>query len=89
MLLFEAIVLGRPVVSVQPGLIRENTFEAGVAGYAPTLTDAATAASSLERLIRDASERTSLLADHDGFTAGLRPDSAEAVMRWLQRRTAA
>lgn len=88
MLLFEAMVLGRPVVSVQPGLIRENTFAPGVNGYARTLTDRMDALSLMTRLIRDPGERRTVLEGHGTFTTSLERDCVEPVLRWMRTVTA-
>lgn len=86
MLLFEAMVLGRPVVSVQPGLAREDTFRASVNGYARTLTDPAEAVTFLTRLIQDPQERRAVLAGHRSFTGTLRRNCFEPVLGWIRAR---
>lgn len=83
MLLFEALVLDRPVVSVQPGLARENTFMAGVQGYAQTLTDPDEGAAALTDLLRDPACRARTLARHRAFTATLARDPVAPVLDWI------
>jgi len=86
MLLLEAMVLDRPVISVQPGLQRENTFQAGVNGYARTLTDPAEAVSVMTQMIRDPEERRVALDGHRKFTDTLERDCVEPVLRWIRSR---
>lgn len=83
MLLFESLVLGRPVVSVQPGLTRENTFMPAVHGYAETLTDAAGGAGVLTALMRDPACRARTLAQHRAFTDTLERDPVTPVLDWI------
>src|SRR5262249_61600903 len=67
MLLIESIVLDRPVVSLQPGLTREDTFIVGRRGLAPALTDAVEGERVVSELIADRTTRLALLGRERRF----------------------
>lgn len=83
MLLLEAIVLGRPVVSLQPGLIRENTFIATTRGFARTFTDVKTALPPLTALIRESALQQREQQRNQSFLETLPPDPAANILRWI------
>lgn len=85
MLLLEAMIFGRPVVSVQPGLAREETFIAARRGYATTLTDADRAASVLQALLEDASARQQLSRRQAPFAEGIPADSITPLLNWIHK----
>ena len=84
MLLYEAMVLERPIVSVQPGLVREDTFAASERGFARTLTDRAQAITWLRDLLLDPEQRRTLLEMHRGFTGRLPRSRAEGLLAWIR-----
>ena len=83
MLLLEAMLLGRPVVSVQPGLSRENMFRAGHRGYARILTDPVEGESLLAQLIQSGSFRQETVARHQPFVDSVAKDSLSPLMSWI------
>lgn len=85
-LLLEAIVLGRPVVSLQPGLSRENTFVAGRRGLAP-LTDQAAGGRVLTGLLCDAAARRALFETQRPFVDTIPTDPVTPIMNWISERT--
>ncbi|HVL68423.1 MAG TPA: hypothetical protein VM364_14265 [Vicinamibacterales bacterium] len=87
-LLIEAMVLGRPVISVQPGLLRENTFEPAVRGWTDTLVDPGAARARCAELMTDPNARRELLLRHQGMADGLCGDST-AVEDWLRANSRA
>ena len=84
MLLLEAVVLGRPVISVQPGLGRENTMVASQRGFVRTLTDAADGDRVLRELLMSEQRRCTELDLNRRFLDLLPPDSTSAVLKWLR-----
>jgi len=86
MLLLEAIAAGRPVVSVQPGLAREDTFIASRRGFVPLMTDAANAPAALAVLVASAEERARLLARNRQFLDTVDRSRGQAVARWIEER---
>jgi hypothetical protein len=85
MLLLEAIVLGKPVVSVQPGLIRENTFIAGQFGFAQTLTEPSTGEITLVDLIRNPNARQVEIMRHKPFLDRIPTDSVSPILNWISK----
>jgi hypothetical protein len=85
MLLLEAIAAGRPVVSVQPGLAREDTFIASRRGFVPLLTDA-DASAALARIIGSAEERRGLLARNRDFLGTVDRSRGQGLARWIEER---
>lgn len=85
-LLLEAIVLGRPVVSVQPGRIREDTFVASRRGFADALVDPEKAPRRLAALLTDGAARSAEQARNAGFLRTLHVDPAGAVHEWIGER---
>jgi hypothetical protein len=85
MLLLEAMVLGRPVISVQPGLMREDTFIASRRGFARTLTHPETAVQELTHLLTSAESRKTVRACNQGFLQTLPCDPYGAIREWISR----
>ena len=85
-LLLEAIALGRPVVSLQPGRTREDTFIASRRGFAEALVDSDVARERLRVLLTDAAARAAEQARNAGFLRTLQVDPAEAVRDWIGER---
>lgn len=83
MMLLEAMVLGRAVVSVQPGLSREETFVASARGSARTLTDAREAREVLAALMCSGSARDAERARHAPFLRETARDSRGVLLTWL------
>lgn len=83
-LLLEAAVFGRAVVSVQPGLLREDTFPPSRAGLGRTLTEAAEAEAKLVSLIRDPAERHGIAADSTAFVETLPADTTRPILTWIR-----
>ncbi len=84
MLLLEAVALGRPVISVQPGLEREDIFVASQRGCARTLTDADYATTELRNLMASAQTRSGELELNRRFLDLLPPDSTSNILDWLR-----
>ena len=82
--LVEAALMERAVISVQPGLIREDTFIPGVRGYAETLTDAEEAIKRLTALIVDPSKRDQVTDRLKGFRNSLDTGQRTPVCGWLR-----
>jgi hypothetical protein len=85
MLLLEAIVLGRPVVSVQPGLAREDTFIASARGFAEALTDPGEAEDRLGVLMSSETTRAAVRAANAGFLSGLPEEGSATILELLRR----
>jgi hypothetical protein len=83
-LLLESMVLGKPVISVQPGLRRENTFAASRLGFAGTLTDAAKAQRALTALLLSADRRDVLRAGHRPFLQAISKDPISPIANWIK-----
>lgn len=83
MLLLESIVLDRPVVSLQPGLTREDTFIVGRRGLAPTLTDPAEGRQIVSALLADPAARRSLLERERRFVELIPPDPVSPIASWI------
>jgi hypothetical protein len=86
MLLLESIVLARPVVSLQPGLIREDTFIVGRRGLAPTLTDPAEGERILSELIETPAARLALLERERQFIDLIPADPVSPIASWIRAR---
>ena len=84
MLLLEAVVLGRPVISVQPGLEREDTFVASQRGCARTLTVAVDGEAALRELIVSEQARSDELDLNRRFLDLMPRDSTSAILNWLR-----
>ncbi len=89
MLLLEAIVFGKPVVSIQPGLQREDTFIASCRGYADIFREEVSAVREVQSLIRDQDLRKRTAERNRGFLKTLHPHPGEAIRDWIQQRIAA
>jgi hypothetical protein len=85
-LLLESIVLGRPVVSLQPGLMREDTFIVGRRGLGPTLTDPAEGTRILSDLIEAPASRQALLERERRFIDMIPADPVSPIARWILAR---
>lgn len=83
--LVEASLMGRVVVSVQPGLTRENMFVPGQRGFADTLTDPKQAITRLCELMRDPVARQSAQDRLGGFRASLSSPAEAPLQSWLKR----
>jgi hypothetical protein len=83
MLLLESIVLDRPVVSLQPGLTREDTFIVGRRGLAPTLTDPAEGRRIVSDLLSDPAARRALLERERRFVELIPPDPVSPIASWI------
>ncbi len=84
-LLLEAIILGKPVISLQPGLIREDTFVASQRGFTEKLTDPTPAVARLTELIQSAPARAALWERNAAFLSSLPADSSAAILHLIQR----
>lgn len=84
-LLLEAIVLGKTVLSLQPNLAREDTFVAAQLGFARTLTDPDEGERAVFALIVDPAERERERARHAGFIRMIRGDRTAALDAWIRR----
>ena len=87
-LLLEAMVLGRPVISVQPGLIRENVFVASERGWAETLTDAAHGRARLHSLLIDPAARADVLRRHAPLAESADDRAGAGIAEWIERHAA-
>lgn len=83
MLLLESIVLDRPVVSLQPGLTREDTFIVGRRGLAPTLTDPVEGRRVVSDLLCDPAARRLLLERERRFVELIPPDPVSPIASWI------
>jgi hypothetical protein len=83
MLLLEAIVFGRPVLSVQPGLSREDTFIASERGFVDRLLDPEQAVSTLADHLCRPEQRAATRSKNAGFLETLDPSDGAAVAAWL------
>jgi hypothetical protein len=83
-LLLEAMVVGRPVVSLQPGLSRENVFVATERGWADTLTDP-DSREVLESLLTQPEQRARLLERHLPLARTADDRAGAAIHDWLDR----
>lgn len=84
MLLLEAIVLGKPVVSIQPGLIREDTFIASRLGFAQALVDPTLGEKELFRLFSDQAARSAEAIRQRGFLKNISIDPVSRILDWIQ-----
>jgi hypothetical protein len=87
MLLLEAIAFGRPVLSVQPGLIREDTFIASERGFVDKLLDRDSAVDTLADHLRRPERREATRSKNAGFLDTLDPSDGAAVADWLAEKT--
>jgi hypothetical protein len=83
-LLLRAVALGRPVVSVQPGLEREDTFVLSRRGLAPLATEHEAGVELVARLVADRGERERTLARSRTFLDGLPRDGAAPIVEWIE-----
>jgi hypothetical protein len=84
-LLLESMVLGKPVVSVQPGLLRENSFLASRRGYVRTFTDRAEGRTALTALMLSAGDRENLRAGHRPFLRTIAQDAISPIADWIRK----
>ena len=87
-LLIEAMILGKPVISSQPGLIRDETFIPSRLGCAKTLTDSTDGEIQLARLIQEPSARKAMLELHRPFIESIPVDSHTPILNWIRTHTA-
>ncbi|MEQ8711293.1 MAG: hypothetical protein RIC36_20095 [Rhodospirillales bacterium] len=83
--LVEASLMGRAVISVQPGLTRENMFVPGERGFADTLTDPEQAVARLCELMSDPVARQSARDRLSGFRSSLSSPADTPIQSWLKR----
>jgi hypothetical protein len=83
-LLLESAVLGRPVVSLQPGCVREDTFIASRRGYAARLVDDAQLAVLVD-LLCSPERRAEELQRNRSFLATIPANPEERIMDWIRR----
>ena len=88
-LLLEAMVLDRPVVSVQPGLRREDAFVPSSRGHARTLTDPREAQATLARLMESAQARAETMERHRGFVRAATGRPRASVGGWVAAQMSA
>lgn len=79
----EAALVGRPVLSVQPGLKRENMFIPGIRGYADTALDGESAVSSLVELIGNADARSAAIERLAPFRENIAGSGNSGIRQWL------
>jgi hypothetical protein len=84
MLLLEAMVLGRAVISVQPGLIREETFAPSARGAAITVTARDAGVDTIAELIVDAAKRSREVLRHAPFVREATVDGRSVVQEWIR-----
>lgn len=82
-LLLESVVLGRPVVSLQPGCVREDTFVASRRGYAARLTTEGHLA-KLTELLRSPELRAEELRRNRSFLSTIPSNPEERIMDWIR-----
>jgi len=83
MILIEAMVLGRAVISVQPHLSREETFVPSIRGAARTLTDPRGARTALAELIASDEARARERARHAPFVQAVAGRPGDVLRHWL------
>ena len=81
--LIEAALMRRPVVSVQPGLIRDDMFVPAVRGLAETQTDPDSAVQYVTDLIADPEKRRGVSDRLQGFRNCVDTSGATPVSDWL------
>jgi len=86
-LLLEAMIFSKPVISLQPRLVRENTFPAGQYGCAPTLTDPGEAKELILELIQQPDKRQQLKQMHRPFVESIPTDTVSPVANWIQTQS--
>ena len=82
--LIEAALMGRPVVSVQPGLIREDMFVPAVRGFAETQTDPDSAVQYVSDLIANSEKRREVSDRLQGFRSCVDTSGSTPVSDWLR-----
>jgi hypothetical protein len=88
MMLLEAFVVGRPVVSLQPRTIRGDVFVAGQRGVTPTIEDPSRAGATLGPLLDSIAARAELVHRQRAFLDAIRADLGSALVPWLEGRVA-
>jgi hypothetical protein len=83
--LLEAVIAGKPVLSLQPGLSRDNTFPLAQRGIGGCFTDPAVAKSAVRKHIVSADERARLHDEQEKFLEWLETDATNVVISWLKR----
>jgi hypothetical protein len=84
-LMIEAMILGKPVVSVQPGLRRDNTFLGTYLGIAPTLTDGEAAVMELCDLMTSPDRQKSLRNSHQALFSLVDQDYVSRLGCWISQ----
>lgn len=82
-LLLEAIALGRPVVSIQPGCLREDTFVASRRGYAIRLLRDEQMTQLVE-LLASPERRAEELRRNRSFLETVPRDPEERILAWIR-----
>lgn len=88
MMLLEAFVVGRPVVSLQPRTVRGDVFIGGQRGITPTIQDPSRAAGTLGPLLDGLAARADLVLRQRAFLDAVRADLRSALVPWLERQAA-
>jgi len=88
MMLLEAFVVGRPVVSLQPRTIRGDVFVGGQRGITPTIEDPSRAAETLGPLLDGLAARAELVHRQRAFLDAIRADLTSALVPWLEGHAA-
>jgi len=82
--LLQAICMGKPVLSLQPNLHRENTFIAAARGFVETiLTENEAAIQKIAFLIFDNSEKNKTLKRNKMFFESLVSGGIDLIIRWI------
>lgn len=82
--LLQAIAAGKPVLSLQPNLQRENTLIAASRGFVETiLTDDEAALHRIARIISQDEERQNMYERNRRFIESLPPVGPDPVIRWI------
>jgi hypothetical protein len=82
--LLQAIAAGKPVLSMQPNLQRENTLVAASRGFVETiLTDDEVAIHRIARIISQDEERQNTYELNRRFIESLPPVGPDPVIRWI------
>jgi hypothetical protein len=88
MMLLEAFVVGRPVVSLQPRTVRGDVFIGGQRGITPTIEDPSRAAGTLGPLLDGSTAREELVHRQRAFLDAIRADLGSALLPWLEAQAA-
>ncbi len=83
-LLLESIILGRPAISLQPGLCREDAFIVSRRGLAPALTEPVEGERVLAGLIKEPATRLALLERERRFVDMIPTDPVSPIANWIR-----